>query len=80
MIIKNLKIFSQNIWKNNYVVNTILKAQSDFDIIFIQELSCTTICSIPSSRSKDGEELVGVPNHSNWIIFSRPSTNENDSL
>ena len=65
MIIKNLKIFSQNIWKNNSVVNTILKTQSDFDIIFIQEPFWTTICSIPSSRSKDGKELVGVLNHPN---------------
>ena len=79
MIIKDLKTFLQNVQKKNSIVNTILETQSDFDIIFIQELSWSIIYSIPSSRSKDDEELVGVPNHSNWIIFSRPSTKENNS-
>jgi len=37
------------------------------------------ICSIPSSKSKEGEELVGVPNHPNWITFSRNSSNVVDS-
>ena len=35
MIIKEIKIFSQNIWKNNFVINTILETQGSFDIIFI---------------------------------------------
>ena len=38
MIMKDIKIFSQNICKNNFVINTILKTQDAFDIIFIQEL------------------------------------------
>ena len=54
--------------KNYSVVNIILETQFSFDVIFIQELSWTTIFIIPSSRSKEGEEgeeLVGVPNHPN---------------
>ena len=39
MIINNIKIFSQNIWKNNLIVNTVLKVNSNFNIIFIQESS-----------------------------------------
>ena len=39
MIFENLKIFSQNIRKNNFIINTILKIYADFDIIFIQEPS-----------------------------------------
>ena len=39
MILNNLKIFLQNIQKNNLIVNTVLKVNSNFDIIFIQELS-----------------------------------------
>jgi len=35
MIIRNIKIFSQNVYKNILLTNTILKAQNDFDIIFI---------------------------------------------
>ena len=37
MICDILKIFSQNIWKNNLIINTILETQSAFDIVFIQE-------------------------------------------
>jgi len=43
----------------------ILETQFSFNIIFIQESFQTTICSIPSSKSKEGEELVGVPNYPN---------------
>ena len=35
MILKEIHIFSQNVYKNNFVINTILETQSAFDIIFI---------------------------------------------
>ena len=35
MIYDNLKLYSQNIHKNNLIINTILETQSSFDIIFI---------------------------------------------
>ena len=56
----------------------ILETQLSFNIIFIQEPSWTTIYFIPSLKSKEGEELVDVPNHPNWIIFSRNSSKSND--
>ena len=40
---KNINVFSQNIHKNNFVVNIILETQSSFDIIFIQEPLWSTI-------------------------------------
>jgi len=79
MICKNIKKFSQNVCKNNLLTNTILEAQRDFDIIFIQELLWAFIQSIPSSTSKEGEHLVGVPNHSNWTTFSRNTSNDHNS-
>ena len=39
MILNDLKIFLQNIQKNNLIVNTVLEVNSNFNIIFIQELS-----------------------------------------
>ena len=39
MIIKDLRIFSQNVRKNNLIMNTILKLKAEYDIIFIQEPS-----------------------------------------
>ena len=70
MIIKDIKIFSQNVHKNNLIVNTILETKFSFNI-FIQEPSWTTIHSILSSRCSEGEKLVGAPNYPNWLTFSR---------
>ena len=68
MIYNNIKIFSQNVQKNNLIMNIILKVNTNFDIIFIQEPSWSTICSIPSSQNYKGEFLVSVINYSNWLI------------
>ena len=78
MIIKNIKIFLQNVWKNNLIVNTILEIQFKFNILFIQKPSWLTIYSIPSSKSKDGKELIRVPNHPNWLVFANKSSNIHD--
>ena len=37
MIVKNLKIFLQNVCKNSLIVNTLLETLNQFDIILIQE-------------------------------------------
>ena len=79
MILKDLKIFSYNVWKNNFIINSILKINHNFNIIFIQELSWTTIRSIPSSENCEGIPLVSIPNHPNWLTFARESNSANDS-
>jgi len=68
MILENIKIYSQNIYKNNFIIHTILKMYSLFNIIFIQKPSWTYILSLSNC---EGEELVGVLNHPHWITFSR---------
>jgi len=78
MILNDLKIFSQNIWKNNLIVNTVLEVNSNFDIIFIQEPSWSTIRFIPSFSNYEEEPLVGVANHPNWLTFTRVSDSVND--
>jgi len=45
--------------------------KADFDIIFIQEPSWLTICTIPCLRNCEGESLVSIANHPNWLTFSR---------
>jgi len=71
MIVKNLKIFSQNVWKNSLIVNTILETQSQFNIVFIQEPSWSEIHKIPSSLDCEGETLMGTTHHPNWLSFAR---------
>ena len=80
MILRDIKIFSQNVGKSSLVVNTILKVKTDFNIIFIQELPWSTVYSISSSTNSEGESLVGVINHLNWLTFIRnPETINNFS-
>ena len=71
MILNNLRIFSQNVRKNNLVIKTILEVNNNFDIIFIQEPLWTTIRSISSSADNEGVPLVGIVNHPNWLTFAR---------
>ena len=78
MIFKNIKIFSQNMQKNNLIINTVLETCFSFDVVFIQELSWTIIQAIPSLKNREGDELVGVLNHSNWLMFTNNSSSTND--
>jgi len=55
----------------------ILETCFSFDVIFIQEPSWTTICSIPSSKSRKDKVLVRVPNHPNWLTFANNISNAN---
>ena len=80
MICKDIKIFSQNIQKNSLLINTILKVKINFNIIFIQEPSWSSICSIPNSSNCEEETLVGMVNHPNWLIFIRSNTNKSKYL
>ena len=78
MILKNLKIFSQNVRKNSLVINSILETHSHFDIILIQEPPWSEIRKIPSSANCEGEPLIGTCHHPNWIMFARYPSNNND--
>ena len=71
MIVKNLKILSQNVCKNSLIINTLLEIQNQFDIIFIQEPPWSKICKIPSFLSHNGESLMGTNHYPNWILFTR---------
>jgi len=70
MILKNLKILSQNIQKNHLIVNTILVTQSQFDIILIQEPSWSIACKVPSTSSSEGKNFVGTVHHPNWLLYA----------
>ena len=49
----------------------IFKINNNFDIIFIQELSWTTLKSIPSPSNYEGDSLAEIINYSNWLTFTR---------
>ena len=78
MIVRNLKIFSQNVHKNLLIINTILKTHNHFNIILIQGPPWSEIRKIPSTTSCDGEPLMGTCHHPNWIAFARTPSSSND--
>ena len=79
MILKDLRIFSQNVHKSNFLINTILKVNQDFNILFIQEPSWTTLRYIPSSTNSEGIPLLGIPNYLDWLTFARELSSPNKS-
>ena len=78
MIIKSLKILSQNVQKNKLLTDSILENNKDYDIIFIQEPPWATIRQVPSTSSSEGENLIGTSHHLSWTLFIRNSETEND--
>ena len=79
MMIWNLQVFSQNVWKNSLIVNVLLETLTHFDIIFIQEPPWSEICKIPSAVNSEGEDLMGTVYHPNWLLFTRNTNNRSDS-
>jgi len=79
MIVKNIKILSQNVCKNLLIVNTLLETQTQFDIILIQEPPWSEICKVPSSSNSEEDSLIGTCHHSNWITFTRFLLDRSDS-
>ena len=79
MIVRNLKVFSQNVCKNLLITNTILESLSQFNVILIQEPSWSEIRKILSSTNCKGESLIRTCHHPNWITFARLPLNSNDS-
>ena len=77
MILNELKIFSQNVQKNNFI-NTILEVNQDFNIIFIQEPLWMTIRNISNTSNPEDIPLLDVPNHPNWLTFARDPYLPND--
>jgi len=78
MILKFLKIFSQNVHKNRLLTDTIWENSKDFNILFIQKPHWLIICSILSSISEEREKIIRAPNYPLWIIFTRSLYTEND--
>ena len=78
MIIKNLRIFSQNVRKNSVIVTFLLKSLTQYDIILIQEPPWSEIRKIPSMLYSESEPLMGTCHHPNWITYARIPLTDSD--
>ena len=79
MIVKKLKILSQNVCKNSLIINTLLETQNQFDIILIQEPPWSEIHKIPSSSDCEEEPLMRTNHYPNWIVFTRIPSEKSDA-
>jgi len=70
-------IYSQNVWKNYVLVDSLLESQKDlYDILFIQEPPWNFIHFAPSTIASGGNEVVSTPIHPEWtqvVWFSQNS-------
>ena len=70
---KRKKNSSHMYHNNKLLTDMILENSQNFDILLIQEPSQSVIQQLPSSLSKEGENLIKFPHYSSWIIFTRLS-------
>ena len=72
-----LCIYSQNVWKNYVLVNSLLEFQKDlYDILFIQKPPWNLIHFAPSTTASGSNEVIGTPIYPEWtqvVQFSQSS-------
>src|SRR5687767_13134606 len=74
-----LRILTFNVAKNFGWIDTLLQiCNNKFDIIFFQEPAWRIIRTAPSTRSREGEDVVGAPNHPDWLTIVRPASPEDE--
>jgi len=78
MILKSLKILSQNVRKNSLIIHSLIETQTHYDIILIQEPPWSEIQKVPSSSNSKEDPLIGTTHHPNWIMFGRFPLDSND--
>jgi hypothetical protein len=73
-VLQQLRIFCQNVNRNYVYMDTLLASLNEsYDLLFIQEPPWQLIRSAPSSRDREGEDVIGAPNNPNWGCLVRPS-------
>ena len=75
-----MKILSQNVCKNNLLINTLLETCKDYNILFIQKPQWSLIQCISSSSSEEGKEIIGFPNYLSWTMFTQSFNINNKHL
>ncbi|KXN87243.1 hypothetical protein AN958_09054 [Leucoagaricus sp. SymC.cos] len=79
-VVKDIHIFSQNVNRNYAHVDYILEALKDtFNILFFQEPPWRVIRQIVSMASEEGDDIMGVPKHPDWLYVVKPPANVQNS-
>ncbi|KAF9439947.1 hypothetical protein P691DRAFT_689235 [Macrolepiota fuliginosa MF-IS2] len=68
--ILGVRIYSQNICKNNFSTPVLLEwLKESINIIFLQEPPWSCIRSAPSTVSLEGDDVIGAPKHPDWVCM-----------
>jgi hypothetical protein len=69
-----LCVFCQNVNRNYAYMDTLLASLVDeYDVLMIQEPPWWLIRQAPSSRSREGDNVVGAPSSPSWSVIVRHS-------
>ena len=75
----SIRIVTFNVAKNYMYLDTILEnLKSSTDILFVQEPPWQLIRHAPSASSREGEAVVGAPQHPSWMTMVRNPGNDPD--
>ncbi|TFK17354.1 hypothetical protein FA15DRAFT_576550, partial [Coprinopsis marcescibilis] len=75
-----IRVLSFNVAQNFLHVDTILESsKEDFDIIFVQEPPWRTVRHAPSTTTREGDAVIGAPNHPDWISMVRWSGEDEET-
>ena len=71
-VVKDIRILSQNVYKNYEHVDYLLEHYKDiYDVLFIQEPPWRTIRRTISTVDPEGDPVVGAPKHPDWLTVVR---------
>src|SRR5215469_8258181 len=76
--LSKLRIYSQNVNRNYSFLSNLLEMHKfEYDILFIQEPSWRFIRRTVSSSNLEGDVVIGLPIHPDWLtFFHRPSDDD----
>lgn len=70
---RSIRVLSHNVAKNYAHVELLLvQCIEKFDVLFIQEPPWQVICKTVSTTSKEGDDVIGAPQHLSWVTMVRP--------
>ena len=74
-VIKDIRVFCQNVYRNYEHVDFLLEhCKETYDVLFIQEPPWRTVHQTISTRDPEGDPVVGVPKHPDWLTVVRVSS------
>ncbi|KAF8955880.1 hypothetical protein BDZ97DRAFT_1672757, partial [Flammula alnicola] len=74
-MLDEVRVLSWNVARDGMSLDVILSTCTNiYDIIFVQEPPWRHIRTAPSAKTRKGEDVIGAPNHPDWLAMVRAPT------